>query len=72
MRISPSLRLATWLHSALADRLRRLRRSPDAGLETADKILWAAGIIVIAGAVIGVFRDDIETYATSVMATLGL
>jgi hypothetical protein len=68
---TPTLHLVTWLHSRLADRIQQLRRSPDAGLETADKILWAGGVIVIATVVIGVFKDDIKTYAAAVMASLG-
>lgn len=66
------LRVVIAINSLLAGRLRQLRRAPDAGLETADKILWAAGVIVIAGGAIAVFHPAIVKYATNVMNGLGL
>lgn len=65
-------RVVAAINSLVADRLRQLRRAPDAGLETADKILWAAGVIVIAGGAIAVFHPAIVAYAQNVMAGLGL
>ena len=55
----------------LAEPIRRLRRTPDAGLETADKILWAAGVTIIAGIVGGIFRDKMRDFANSLTVTLG-
>lgn len=57
--------------SPLARRLRRLRRQPDAGMETADKILWAAVITITVSLVGGVFRDKLEAFANSLSITLG-
>jgi hypothetical protein len=72
MRTSRVPHLYTRLAHAVARQVQQHRRSPDAGLETVDKILWAAGIIVIAGGVIGIFSSQIQAYAQSVLGTLGL
>lgn len=62
-------RVVTAIRGLVAD---RLRRAPDAGMETADKILWAAGVIVIAGGAFAVFHPAIVQYAQNVMNGLGL
>jgi hypothetical protein len=65
-------RLAIWAaDNPLARRLRQLRRQPDAGMETADKILWAAVITITVSAVGAVFRDKLEAFANSLSITLG-
>jgi hypothetical protein len=56
---------------AVADRTRRLRRQPDAGMETADKILWAAAITIVVGVVGGIFRDKLRDFAAGLSLTLG-
>ncbi len=66
-----TLALAVRLTLALADRVRRLRRQPDAGMETADKILWAAAITIVVGVVGGVFKDKLKAFADSLTLTLG-
>jgi len=55
----------------VVDRARQLRRQPDAGLETADKILWAAAITIIVSLVGGVFKDKLKAFADSLSVTLG-
>lgn len=55
----------------VADQTRRLRKEPDAGMETADKILWAAAITVVVGVVGGVFKDKLKSFADSLSLTLG-
>jgi hypothetical protein len=55
----------------VADRARRLRHKPDAGMETADKILWAAAITVVVGIVGGIFRDKLRDFANNLTVTLG-
>ena len=50
---------------------RRLRRAPDAGMETADKILWAAAITIVVGDVGGVFKDKFKAFADGLSLTLG-
>ncbi len=56
---------------ALAEPARRLRQRTDEGMETADKILWAAAITVVVGAVGGIFRNKLEAFANSLTVTLG-
>lgn len=56
---------------AVADQIRELRRRPDAGMETADKILWAAAITVVVGVVGGIFRDKVRDFANGLSITLG-
>jgi hypothetical protein len=56
---------------AVADKTRRLRHKPDAGMETADKILWAAAITIVVGVVGGVFKDKLKSFADSLSLTLG-
>jgi hypothetical protein len=55
----------------VADQARRLRRQPDAGMETADKILWAAAITVVVGVVGGIFRNKLRDFANGLSITLG-
>lgn len=54
----------------LAEQARRLRRQPDAGMETADKILWAAAITIVVGAVGAIFRDKLKAFANGLTVTL--
>jgi hypothetical protein len=56
---------------AVADQTRRLRRQPDAGMETADKILWAAAITIVVGVVGGIFRNKLRDFANGLSITLG-
>jgi hypothetical protein len=55
----------------LAEPARRLRAAPDDGMETADKILWAAAITVVVGVVGAIFRDKLKEFATGLTLTLG-
>jgi hypothetical protein len=68
-RILLSLFIRTTL--AVADQTRRLRRAPDAGMETADKILWAAAITIVVGVVGGIFRTKLRDFANNLSITLG-
>jgi hypothetical protein len=55
----------------LAEPARRLRAKSDDGMETADKILWAAAITVVVGAVGAIFRDKLKNFANGLSLTLG-
>ncbi len=55
----------------LAEPARRLRAKTDAGMETANKILWAAVITVVVGAVGAIFRDKLKNFANRLILTLG-
>jgi hypothetical protein len=55
----------------IAEQARRLRQQPDAGMETADKILWAAAITIVVGVVGGIFRDKLRDFASGLSLTLG-
>ena len=55
----------------VVDQARRLRRQPDAGMETADKILWAAAITIVVGVVGGIFRNKLRDFANGLSITLG-
>jgi hypothetical protein len=55
----------------LADRTRQLRRQPDAGMESVDKILWTAAITIIVGVVGGIFRAKLRDFANNLTITLG-
>jgi hypothetical protein len=68
-RILLSLVIRTTL--VLADQARRLRRHPDAGMETADKILWAAATTIVVGVVGGIFRNKLRDFANGLSITLG-
>ncbi|GAA0963055.1 hypothetical protein [Virgisporangium aurantiacum] len=65
--------LGLYIRTALvvADQARRLRRQPDAGMETADKILWAAAITIVVGVVGGIFRTKLRDFANGLSITLG-
>lgn len=63
--------LAVRLTLLLANQSRRLRDKPDAGMETADKILWAAAMTVVVSAVGAIFRDKLKGFATALSLTLG-
>jgi hypothetical protein len=64
-------RVSTLLAAALATRLHHLRRQPDAGMETADKILWAAAIIVIAGLATFALGNKVSAFISSLTISLG-
>lgn len=64
--------IAVRAHSAINTRLQRLRREPDAGMETADKILWAAVIVIIVGIVAAILRNKIRAFANSLNLTTGI
>jgi hypothetical protein len=66
-----TLGLAVRLTLLVGEQTRRLRRAPDAGMETADKILWAAAITIVVGIVGGVFKDKLKAFADSLSLTLG-
>ncbi len=55
----------------LTEPVRRLRAKTDDGMETADKILWAAAITVVVSAVGAIFRDKLKTFATGLTLSLG-
>jgi hypothetical protein len=57
--------------TGLSARLRQLRHQPDAGMETADKILWAAVMTLVASAVGLVFKNKLEDFANNLSVTLG-
>lgn len=63
--------LAVRLTLLLANQSRLLRDKPDAGMETADKILWAAAMTVVVSAVGAIFRDKLKGFATALSLTLG-
>jgi hypothetical protein len=65
------LALAVRLTLLVADTARRLRRAPDAGMETADKVLWAAAITITVSAVGAIFRDKLKAFASGLSVTLG-
>jgi hypothetical protein len=66
-----TLSLAVRLTLLLAGPLRRVRTQPDRGMETADKILWAAATTLIVGVVGGVFKDKLTSFAEGLSVTLG-
>ncbi|BCB74489.1 hypothetical protein GCM10022251_74110 [Phytohabitans flavus] len=66
-----TLHLAIRLALLITDQVRRLRRAPDAGMETADKILWAAATTVVVSGVGAIFRDKLRGFANALTVTLG-
>jgi hypothetical protein len=66
-----TLHLAIRLTLLVADQAQRLRRAPDAGMETADKILWAAAMTVVVSGVGAIFRDKLKGFASGLTVTLG-
>lgn len=66
-----TLTLAIRLTVLMSDQARRLRRAPDAGMETADKILWAAAMTVVVSGVGAIFRDKLRGFASGLSVTLG-
>ncbi len=57
--------------AAVAARLHQLRDRPDDGMETADKILWAAAVIIIAGAATFALGNKVSTFITNLTISLG-
>jgi hypothetical protein len=66
-----STRTTNRIAAALAARLHQLRQQPDAGMETADKILWAAAVIIIAGAATFALGNKISTFISGLTISLG-
>jgi hypothetical protein len=66
-----TLGLATRLAVIMAEQTRRLRHQPDAGMETADKILWAAAITIIVSVIGGVFKTKLQDFTNNLSVTLG-
>lgn len=66
-----TLSLAVRLTLLVAEQTRRLREKPDAGMETADKILWAAAMTVVVSGVGAIFRDRLKGFASGLTITLG-
>ena len=64
-------RISVALMVRLAEVVRRVRRTPDAGMETVDKILWIAVTTVVVGAVGSIFRDKLTEFANGLTVTLG-
>ncbi|GAA0915798.1 hypothetical protein [Virgisporangium aurantiacum] len=64
-------RFSVWLVVRLAEVVQRVRRTPDAGMETADKILWAAVVTIVVGVVGAIFRDKLRDFANGLTVTLG-
>jgi len=62
--------LTAWT-TAVAARRRQLHEQPDAGMETADKILWAAVITIVVGGVGLIFKNKLEAFAEGLSVTLG-
>jgi hypothetical protein len=64
-------RIAAALTTQLADRLRRLREQPDAGVETVDKIMWAAVTVVVVAAAGVAFKNKVIAFLDSLTVSLG-
>jgi hypothetical protein len=64
-------RISAALVVRLVGLVRRVRRTPDAGMETADKILWAAVVTIVVGVVGAIFRDKLRDFANGLTVTLG-
>jgi hypothetical protein len=69
--LHPILTALVRLTTGLSMRLRQLREQPDAGMETADKILWAAVMTLVASGVGFVFKTKLEEFANNLSVTLG-
>ena len=53
------------LQVALLDRIASATRRPDRGLETVEYVLWAAGIILIIGVLIGLVSNKLQEFWNS-------
>jgi hypothetical protein len=54
----------------VVETVRKIRRTPDAGMETVEKILWAAVVTIVVGIVGGIFRDKMRDFANGLTVTL--
>ena len=63
--------ISTRIAAAVAARLHQLRERPDAGMETADKILWAAAIIIIAGLATFALGNKVSAFISGLTISLG-
>ena len=66
-----SYRIAAALTTHLAERLRRLREQPDAGMETVDKIMWAAVIVAVVASVGLLFKNKVEAFMNGITISIG-
>lgn len=64
-------RITATIAAHLTARLAALRENPDAGLETADKILWAAAVVIIASSAGLLFKNKIEGFINGLTISLG-
>ncbi|GAA1025641.1 hypothetical protein GCM10009557_00340 [Virgisporangium ochraceum] len=65
-----SNRISAVVTVRVIEMVRKVRRTPDAGMETADKILWAAVVTIVVGVVGGIFRDKLRDFANGLTVTL--
>jgi uncharacterized membrane protein len=63
--------VAATVTTHLRDRLRRLREQPDAGMETVDKIMWAAVTVVVVSAVGLLFKTKVVDFMNGITISLG-
>lgn len=67
--------MKTWLQRTLTRVVRQavdeIRRHPDRGDESVNKILWAGVIVAVVAIVGGIFRDTIVAAFNSLVITLG-
>ena len=59
------------LAAHLVARLATLREHPDAGMETADKILWAAAMVIVAGGAGLLFKNKVTSFINGLTISLG-
>jgi hypothetical protein len=67
--------MKTWLQRTLTRVVRQavdeIRRHPDRGDESVNKILWAGVIVAVVAIVGGIFRDTIVDAFNSLVINLG-
>lgn len=64
-------RIVISITTRVGSRLRRLRDQPDAGMETVDKIMWAAVVVVVVASVGLLFKTKVETFMNGITIALG-
>ncbi|MDQ1645627.1 MAG: hypothetical protein QOJ50_1811 [Cryptosporangiaceae bacterium] len=64
-------RLTAAIAAHLTARLAALRENPDAGMETADKILWAAAMVIVASGAGLLFKTKIDSFINGLTISLG-
>ena len=65
------LRIAAIITTHLGEGVRRMREHPDAGMETVDKIMWAAVVVVVVSAVGLLFKNKVVAFMNSITISLG-